>query len=112
MIDKWFWCLPALLFGCASAAITPRQNFDGMLRSFVGIDLRKVEGVSTSLGYRGLLLQSRILPNGNKENFYRLPYQTGEPPQQCTYILEINPETQKVVSVKIASGENACIIPL
>jgi hypothetical protein len=99
------------LTSCYYPKVTGRQNFDGILHGLIGSDLRQFEGYPFKLGYKGNLVRSQPLSNGNVENYYRLPYKVGKPPEQCTYVLEITPATQRVTAVRIDTGEKACIIP-
>ena len=106
--------LPAILFvlcSCAAPKFTSRDNFDDLLHRLVGRDLRKLETVSYGLAFKGSIIDSRSLPNGNIENIYRLNYQSGQPRKYCVYGLEFNPNDKIVLRTEIISGEDACVIP-
>jgi hypothetical protein len=94
--------LNGLLLACLSAcsSLTPHENFRSHMSHNIGKDIDDplTEGVNPHV-----FVGSKILPNGNIENEYRLY-------GSCRYFFEVDARTRKIVSWRFEGSEHDCII--
>lgn len=92
--------LPTLA-SCSS--VTPHENFKNFLRSNLG---KSIDDPSSDVArYPQLLVDSKLLPNGDIENQYRWR-------GSCRYYFEIDQQTHKIVGWRFEGSERDCeIVP-
>lgn len=95
-----FLCI-FILDGCAFFAGSPHQNFVDHLNATVGKSIDEIPPYQ--LPHPEDLLESKLLGNGNTENKYKYR-------GTCRYILEINPQSRKIVNARYEGKDEDCYV--
>lgn len=97
--------LSFLIAFSACAAVTPHQNFINTMNFLVGKNIDKLD--QRGFGSKDTISKTNMLENGNIEYQYHLAADHNK----CSYILEVDNLTRKIVRWRFDGDSKGCILP-
>ncbi len=94
--------LALCLMAVACAPAHPGEGFNKRLQLEIGKSVRDPTALRNR--YQSRMVRARDLPNGNLEEEYF-------PGDRCTFFIEINPVSNKIVKARVDQYEKFCDIP-